>query len=348
MKSNFFNLLVKDSNFIPFSKSELNLDIPNTLISPYEKTIHPLAKLASRKLQQSILELGKINSNFSFNKTNTTQKTGKMFGVLIVENKAGNIGFLQAFSGNLGKSNRYFSFVPPVIDLIDESNFFNKGMSEIAVLTLEINSFKSSDEFINSKKNYDKALKVVALKKQEFRIEKIKLKQSRNKERAEANRLLKEKDLDVALNLLSNQSRTVKALYKAKEKELFNKVLNLKNDLNTYTLKLDKLKEYRKQKSNSLQHALFDQYLFLNVDGEQKYLREIFEDTKGNLMPAGAGECSAPKLFQYAFKYNYKPLILAEFWWGETSKSDKLHQHFYPPCKEKCEPILEFMLRKSY
>ncbi|MBK7431229.1 MAG: hypothetical protein IPI62_09945 [Bacteroidetes bacterium] len=48
---------------------------------------------------------------------------------------------------------------------------------------------------------------------------------------------------------------------------------------------------------------------------------------------------------QYAFQNSLQPLVLTEFWWGLSPKSDTWkHKQFYRPCKEKCEPILEHML----
>ena len=64
---------------------------------------------------------------------------------------------------------------------------------------------------------------------------------------------------------------------------------------------------------------------------------EIFN----NNPPAGAGECAAPKLLNYAFEHQLKPIAMAEFWWGQSPKSEiRKHKQFYPACKSKCEPIL--------
>jgi tRNA pseudouridine32 synthase/23S rRNA pseudouridine746 synthase len=100
----------------------------------------------------------------------------------------------------------------------------------------------------------------------------------------------------------------------------------------------------RRAYSVSLQNKIFDQYHFLNRDGHTKSLLAIFEkhDRKP---PAGAGECAAPKMLQYAFAHRMKPLAMAEFWWGLSPKSDHWkHGHFYPSCLEKCAPILAHML----
>lgn len=103
---------------------------------------------------------------------------------------------------------------------------------------------------------------------------------------------------------------------------------------------IEALKKLRKSNSIALQEQIFDQYFFINQAGEEKGLREIF-----NKPPSGAGECAAPKLLQYAFLHHMKPIAMAEFWWGLSPKSDFWkHGHFYPACKEKCEPILAHML----
>jgi tRNA pseudouridine32 synthase/23S rRNA pseudouridine746 synthase len=94
-----------------------------------------------------------------------------------------------------------------------------------------------------------------------------------------------------------------------------------------------------------LQQALFDQYHFLNKDRKSKSLCAIFEDFGKKKPASGAGECAAPKLLHYAFKHGMKPLAIAEFWWGKSSKrGDRKHKNFYPACNDKCRPILAYML----
>ncbi|TKC05489.1 pseudouridylate synthase [Pedobacter polaris] len=107
-----------------------------------------------------------------------------------------------------------------------------------------------------------------------------------------------------------------------------------------------KLKAKRKQHSIALQNKIFDQYYFLNQAGEEKSLVDLFLAANYKNPPAGAGECAGPKLLQYAFQHQMKPLAIAEFWWGLSPKSATWkHKQFYPCCKEKCEPILAHMLK---
>jgi tRNA pseudouridine32 synthase/23S rRNA pseudouridine746 synthase len=105
------------------------------------------------------------------------------------------------------------------------------------------------------------------------------------------------------------------------------------------------LKKNRRNYSVALQKQIFDHYHFLNQAGEEKSLVDIFAASGYKNPPAGAGECAAPKLLQYAFQHQMKPLAIAEFWWGLSPKSATWkHKQFYPCCKEKCEPILAHIL----
>jgi len=108
------------------------------------------------------------------------------------------------------------------------------------------------------------------------------------------------------------------------------------------------LKEKRKQKSIALQHRLFENYHFQNLSGNEKNLIEIFKHSLHGNPPSAAGECAAPKLLQYAIRHRLKPIALTEFWWGSSIKNkEREHIVFYPACKNRCRPILEYMLEDT-
>ena len=95
-----------------------------------------------------------------------------------------------------------------------------------------------------------------------------------------------------------------------------------------------------------MQQKLFEQFGMLNYRGEVRILCEIFGQTVHKTPPAGAGECAAPKLLQQAYLHGWKPIAMAEFWWGDSPKTEiRHHGHYYPACKGKCEPILQHMLQ---
>ncbi|WP_205943178.1 hypothetical protein [Pedobacter cryotolerans] len=132
-----------------------------------------------------------------------------------------------------------------------------------------------------------------------------------------------------------------------KELTLMNKEIKrlLDVDKRANATQIEALKVKRKSHSIALQNKIFNQYHFLNQAGETKSLIELFRDAGYKNPPAGAGECAGPKLLQYAFLHQLKPLALSEFWWGLSPKSATWkHKEFYACCKEKCEPILAHML----
>lgn len=109
-----------------------------------------------------------------------------------------------------------------------------------------------------------------------------------------------------------------------------------------------------KEMSQALQLWLFRQYRMLNARGEEKDLVKIWQDyhssprirEKYPLPPGGTGDCCAPKLLQYAYQHDLKPVCMAEFWWGPSPKSEvRHHGQFYPACSGKCKPVLAWMLQ---
>ena len=126
--------------------------------------------------------------------------------------------------------------------------------------------------------------------------------------------------------------------YQSKSEELGTEIARFEQQI-------EALKRQRREKSAALQEELFNRYAFLNRHGKQKGLGTIFRETVYGNPPAAAGECATPKLLQYAFLKGYRPLAMAEFWWGASPRSEiRKHRHFYPACTGKCEPILKHML----
>lgn len=108
---------------------------------------------------------------------------------------------------------------------------------------------------------------------------------------------------------------------------------------------VDELIAHRTDHCNEILYGIIDSYHFLNIKKESKGLRQIFDDRVGKNPPGGAGECALPKLLQFAFLHDLKPLCMAEFWWGKSPKGKVMHHGaYYPACLDKCEPILEHML----
>ena len=171
-------------------------------------------------------------------------------------------------------------------------------------------------------------------------------KKDRKSQRETISSTLSEEEIQFFEEDLIKQSLRDKYEFRVLSEKLDAEKQLLLNKINVFETEINSLKEERKTKSNSLQNQLFNQYQFLNKFKQEKGLLEIFSNTVFQQPPAAAGECAAPKLLQYAFQNDLEPICMAEFWWGDSPKSEvRKHGQFYPACTGKCEPILGHMLQ---
>jgi len=228
-----------------------NISIPTRLNNPFSDHTPTISTIAAKEFQDFIATQSH-QWNYDFR-----VRSGKMFGVLVVQNKDSSYGYLGTVSGQLQRNTICEKFVSSVFDDSTDNYFINRGMTELTELRLQI----------------------------EAEIEE-------------------------------------------------SKILSLK--------------EERKLKSKALQQRLFDNYNFINLAGEEKNILEIFQSSEHGYAPSGAGDCAAPRLLQYAIQQGLRPIALSEFWWGNPlHNNEREHGVFYPACKEKCRPILEFMLQDT-
>ena len=104
------------------------------------------------------------------------------------------------------------------------------------------------------------------------------------------------------------------------------------------------LVEERRQLSQRHMREIHEMYTIRNFAGEYTDLFSLFAGRPG--IPAGTGDCCAPKLLDRAIELGLQPVSLAEFYWGRENRSGtRKHRSFYPPCEEKCSLLLNFMLR---
>tara|TARA_B110000037_G_C17127450_1_gene508905 strand:+ start:7466 stop:8212 length:747 start_codon:yes stop_codon:yes gene_type:complete len=242
---------MKNQYLFNFKTNISGITIPVKLNNPFALNSSEIAKIAVQEFQAFIsLEGSKWDYDFEI-------RSGKMFGVLVVQKLDNTYAYLGTSSGELSRKKTCERFTPAVFDISTDDYFINKDMTEITVIGTQIKNAKNWTE--------------------------------------------------------------------AKE-----------------------LKEIRRQKSIAVQEKLFKHYAFLNIHGEVQNLLQIFKNSANRNPPAATGECAAPKLLQYALKNSLKPIALAEFWWGNPSKGkERKHKVFYPSCKNKCKPILEYILDDS-
>ena len=324
---------LKESRIVYLKTNEED-PIPDSFEYPHFYTPIAIAKKAAEDLQN------RLQQNFP---ELVNQPTGRMFGVLVVQTKDGALGYLSAYSGELQPELETLPFVPPVHQLPKGEDF--PEMAAINAINKEVKALEESDGFISAEQRLKKVAK-------ETKENVLAAKKAAKKSKSERARLrqesiyLPEKERQKLLDELAKQGTNA-----GMDLRRFTRSENLRLEktLATYrefTEQIEALKIQRKTKSTELQDAIFKSFIFLNGEGEGKCVKTVFTDFGVDVPPAGAGECAAPKLFQYAFKQEIKPVALAEFWWGPSPNSEiREHGKFYPACKGKCRPILAHMLK---
>ncbi|ESU20400.1 23S RNA-specific pseudouridylate synthase [Flavobacterium enshiense DK69] len=338
--------ILSPSCFISFKAEIGSYSLPERFTFPFYYEPHPLSILAAKELQNYLENQTDWEHNFGLDENQEGLVIGKMFGVMVVRNHQNEIGYLAAFSGKLADKNSHPLFVPPIYDMLEEDSFFIKGIKELNKINERIEILENNPDFISLTKELQ-----IETNSAEQKIEDQKVKMSEAKK---ARKLLRKKaqeenmdaeSLETYMNELVRESLKDKFLMRELTSYLEERLSEIKKKITVYADEIAFLKEERKQKSANLQQQLFDQYHFLNNKGETKSLCNIFEATALLKPPAAAGECAAPKLLQYAYLNNLEPIAMAEFWWGESPKSEiRKHGQFYPACRGKCEPILGHML----
>ncbi|MGB3453206.1 MAG: RluA family pseudouridine synthase [Moheibacter sp.] len=314
-----------------------DIKIPDRFNYPHNYEPHPLCQIAADELKNYISN--HFGSEFDF-------KIGKMFGVLIVEDAEGKLGYLSGFSGKLNNSNQYPRFVPPVFDMLDDDGFYRKGERQLNQINRKIEVLKNLPEYTELNNNLEKfslesVLEISAFKKQ-MKLNKSDRKQLREIKRQQLN----DQDYQEFEKELIRQSNLDQFKFKILKRSWKREIDRMTEQAELIKTQIKLLKKERKDKSNQLQDKLFEQYTFLNKDGKEKSLGEIFKETVFEKPPSGAGECATPKLLQYAFKNHLKPIVFAEFWYGPSPESEiRKHSNFYPACSGKCRPILKHMLK---
>ena len=331
--------------FIAFKNKTDNYVLPKQFTFPFYYEPHPLCILASQELQQYLKTQKEWQHNFGITK-NEINPTGKMFGVLLVQNSKNEIGYLAAFSGKLSGVNQLSFFVPPIFDMLDENGFYKKEEAILNRLNDEIEQLEQNPEISELKQllKSENEQSVEAISK--YREQIIENRKKRKIKRIEAEEKLSPSAYHITKEDLAKES--IKEKNELKKQTIYwkERIQKIELELEEITSKITQKRKDRKKRSNTLQKKLFEQYHFLNIKGETKSLNQIFNETHQVTPPAAAGECSAPKLLQYAFENKFKPLAMAEFWWGESPKSSiRKHGHFYPACQGKCRPILGHMLK---
>ena len=327
-----------------FSSDIRKIASPEQFTYPFFYQPHPLTEAAAKELQSFLLK-GTLVHNFGMGAHESLIEQGKMFGVLVVNDSSGNLGWLAAYSGKLSEEPQGY-FVPPVADIHAAQSFYKKGEAELNDMSAAIAALEQDSKRKAQKKALQDRLDEINEHLRKGRATLKEAKKARQKYREAVRPTVSEEDFEGICERLASESIQGQLAFKHSSKEWLAEQEALVEKLDQFDTDIRDLKEERRLKSNALQREIFDHYTFLNANGESQVLSACFPDFDLRHPPSGSGDCCAPKLLQYAYKNELKPLALGEFWWGNApDKEIRQHAYFYPSCASRCRPILGHMLQ---
>ena len=314
-----------------FKKDISVVEAPGRFINPFYYSPHPLCVMAAQEVRAMLSSDSTVAADAA---------KGKMFGVLVIRDGDGVLGYLAAFSGLLAGRNNVPGFVPPVFDLQSPTGYFKQEEGEISALNRRIKETECSDEYVTAVAAVADMKCAMEQQLAAMRDDMRLGKQRRNELRATG---ALTPDEEAAL---VRESQFQKAELKRVTARWQQQVAGCEAAVAPFKELIASMKKERKRRSAALQRWLFEQFKVLNAGGCEKSLLDIFAQHSGIIPPGGAGECAAPKLLQYAYLNSLTPIAVAEFWVGASPQGEVRRDGcFYGACKSKCEPILGFMLQ---
>lgn len=328
-----------------FKTTLKKITLPSRFTFPFYYEPHPLCEIAANELQKYLQTQTDFDHNFGIDPSKKGLSIGKMFGVLVVQNEQNEIGYITSVSGKLAEKNIHKKFVPPVYDMLTKDSYFLEEEKVLNSINLALENLEDNNEYQNLQAHYLSEKKKATADVQEKKETLKAAKKERNLKRKKEKIKLTSEAYAAFNKVLAKESLEAKYFFNNVNRYWEHILKTIKEQSSAFTNEIELLKEQRKTKSALLQQYLFEQYQFLNSKKEVKNLSQLFANTIEQNPPAGSGECAAPKLLQYAFLNDLKPIAMAEFWWGQSpNKEIRKHQQFYPACQGKCKPILTHML----
>eukprot|EP00584_Thalassiosira_punctigera_P016984 CAMPEP_0172564836 /NCGR_PEP_ID=MMETSP1067-20121228/105855_1 /TAXON_ID=265564 ORGANISM="Thalassiosira punctigera, Strain Tpunct2005C2" /NCGR_SAMPLE_ID=MMETSP1067 /ASSEMBLY_ACC=CAM_ASM_000444 /LENGTH=618 /DNA_ID=CAMNT_0013355609 /DNA_START=453 /DNA_END=2309 /DNA_ORIENTATION=+ len=336
-------------------------DLPTVFAYPHCYEPHPIAKLAADELRVQLSN----SAEFQANIVNDEEAVGKMMGVLVVQHSQRGVknddrkqqqqhqqqlGYLKAYSGTLPVAmeicSEEYGFCPPVYNRFGKDGFYKRGEAKLNELTRSIERIEN-DPKRRRRRDHLNAMEESWEQKWSSAKANAKAKQKERRSlRKQQKSMLDEAEYEALDERLKQEGAEIQR--SLKRLKLQNEIELEKAQIAVHETErgLQRLKDVRRAKSRELQDRLFDRYVFLSASGEERSLLPMFDETPLRRPPSGAGDCAAPKLFQYAFSRGYVPVAIAEFWWGNSPSNEvRRHDLYYPACRGKCQPILEHMLK---
>jgi tRNA pseudouridine32 synthase/23S rRNA pseudouridine746 synthase len=312
-------------------------ELPARLPSPFDpEAPHPLARRAAEQLQT---RLGRSGPTPAIEEGTR----GKMFGVLVVADGTGRVGYLRGFSGMIEGTWHRDGFVGPLFDPELRDAFWPAGEAQLVAFDRRLDELScgaganTARAALASLEASHRAAAEVLLANH------LNRRQRRHEERARIDRAgMSPADRAAALARLARESRTDTAAQRGLRKTHRQEREPIDRALADLAEERAALERRRTAHSCGLLEQMFEGYQIPNGRGERRSLRSLFAPATP---PGGSGDCAAPKLFGHAQRERLRPLALAEFWWGPPPATGGRHDGvFYPSCRGKCGPVLAHML----
>ncbi|AFZ00911.1 RluA family pseudouridine synthase [Calothrix sp. PCC 6303] len=255
---------------------------------------------------------------------------GKMFGVLLVELPSGEQRVLKAFSGLLNGCNLVEGWVPPIPGresvVVDETETLVM-LDAIKQELIRLRELPERLEYENLAREWEVTLQQMSV-----------VHSDRKSQRSQERQAFAE-DITVLtrLDYESRKDGTERRLLKRKIRGVLEP---LELVIKAADARIQELKSQRRQLSRQLQVKMHAAYSVMNFYGMSQSLQKFMPHG----LPTGTGDCCAPKLLNYAASNGFKPLAMAEFWWGAGTFTGKVSGEFYGACVERCQPMMGFLL----
>jgi tRNA pseudouridine32 synthase / 23S rRNA pseudouridine746 synthase len=262
-------------------------------------------------------------------------KEGKMYGILLVADRSGNLGVLKAFSGLFQGQVEQSGWVPPIpgrhLVAADEQTVLQQ-LADLKQQLIDLDQLRDQGCYAELQQQFDRQISDL---NELHRVRKV----QRQVQRELRGQNLDDPELDSQLANLTRASQ-LDGIEKRNLKRDRDLILQpLKAKVEQIEQQIQRLKQQRKQFSQQLQTQMHEAAAVMNFLGMSKSLRELMPDG----IPTGTGECCMPKLLNYAASHQLRPIAIAEFWWGSNT-SDHIQGEFYGPCAPRCQPLLSFIL----
>jgi tRNA pseudouridine32 synthase/23S rRNA pseudouridine746 synthase len=296
-------------------------ELPARLPSPFAAAPHPLARRAADELVAALADRPPDPTG------------GKMFGVLVVEDAAGRLGYLRAFSGMLHGGWDAPGFVPPAFDAAARAAFWPAGEAALGVLAARIAALEA--EAAPPREELAVLDARIAAEAAALRERHAANRAARHAAREAGAEAAARAALDRASRADGAEQRAQRAAHRAEREPVAARVA-------VAEAALAAVEHERAELSRGLLERLQDTYELADARGVRRSLRALFAPAPP---PGGAGDCAAPKLLAHAYREGLRPIAFAELWWGPPPLAGVRHAgRFYPACRGKCGPILAHML----